>query len=234
MITLLLVLFIVLFALSTVDKAKFLEFKQSVTRVPTLASTPWNDQDQHQVESGSDAAESISEDQAAVERGAQGAGTAGGRHSQHQLVWIGRGSRRRLDVLRHGLGQSVAGRDPDRRYDGWRSEGVPERGRGRGLHRQRGYFGWTVRQQLGAVGGPGEHGGGAHEPDRRREARARSILLGYGQYHPLASNSSPAGRAQNRRVNIVVKPDQQVPPVMTPTPRSECMMNQPDQDSAES
>jgi len=32
------------------------------------------------------------------------------------------------------------------------------------------------------------------------------ILLGYGQYHPVAPNTSPAGRAENRRVNIVVKP----------------------------
>lgn len=34
----------------------------------------------------------------------------------------------------------------------------------------------------------------------------RVILLGYGQYHPLVSNTSSAGQAQNRRVNIVVKP----------------------------
>lgn len=34
----------------------------------------------------------------------------------------------------------------------------------------------------------------------------RVVLLGYGQYHPVASNASPAGRAENRRVNIVVKP----------------------------
>lgn len=32
------------------------------------------------------------------------------------------------------------------------------------------------------------------------------ILLGYGQYHPLAANTSPAGRAENRRINIIVKP----------------------------
>jgi chemotaxis protein MotB len=31
-------------------------------------------------------------------------------------------------------------------------------------------------------------------------------LLGYGQYHPVASNSTPSGQAQNRRVNIVVSP----------------------------
>ena len=31
-------------------------------------------------------------------------------------------------------------------------------------------------------------------------------LLGYGQYHPVSSNSTPSGQAQNRRVNIVVRP----------------------------
>jgi chemotaxis protein MotB len=32
------------------------------------------------------------------------------------------------------------------------------------------------------------------------------VLLGYGQYHPLVPNTTPAGQAQNRRINIVVSP----------------------------
>jgi chemotaxis protein MotB len=32
------------------------------------------------------------------------------------------------------------------------------------------------------------------------------VLLGYGQYHPLVLNTSPAAQAENRRVNIVVSP----------------------------
>jgi chemotaxis protein MotB len=32
------------------------------------------------------------------------------------------------------------------------------------------------------------------------------VLLGYGQYHPLVLNTSPAAQAQNRRVNIVISP----------------------------
>jgi chemotaxis protein MotB len=32
------------------------------------------------------------------------------------------------------------------------------------------------------------------------------VLLGYGQYHPLVPNSTAAGQAQNRRINIVVSP----------------------------
>lgn len=31
-------------------------------------------------------------------------------------------------------------------------------------------------------------------------------LIGYSQYHPLASNATPEGRAQNRRINIIVNP----------------------------
>jgi chemotaxis protein MotB len=33
----------------------------------------------------------------------------------------------------------------------------------------------------------------------------RVVALGYGQYHPVVPNTSPAAQAQNRRVNIVVK-----------------------------
>jgi chemotaxis protein MotB len=32
------------------------------------------------------------------------------------------------------------------------------------------------------------------------------VLLGYGQFHPLVPNTSPVAQAQNRRVNIVVSP----------------------------
>ncbi|MGA2307037.1 MAG: OmpA family protein, partial [Acidimicrobiales bacterium] len=32
------------------------------------------------------------------------------------------------------------------------------------------------------------------------------VLLGYGQYHPLVPDVSPAAQAQNRRVNIVISP----------------------------
>lgn len=40
----------------------------------------------------------------------------------------------------------------------------------------------------------------------------RVILIGYGQYHPVASNATPAGRAQNRRVDIVIKPSTKIAP----------------------
>ena len=37
-------------------------------------------------------------------------------------------------------------------------------------------------------------------------APSRVALIGYGQYHPLVPNTSPAGQAKNRRVDIVVSP----------------------------
>jgi chemotaxis protein MotB len=35
------------------------------------------------------------------------------------------------------------------------------------------------------------------------------VLLGYGQYHPVVPNTSAAGQSQNRRVDIVVSPSTQ-------------------------
>jgi len=33
---------------------------------------------------------------------------------------------------------------------------------------------------------------------------SRVVAVSYGQYHPVTSDDSPTGRAQNRRVNIIV------------------------------
>jgi chemotaxis protein MotB len=35
----------------------------------------------------------------------------------------------------------------------------------------------------------------------------RLLAAGYGQFHPLASNSTPGGRAQNRRIEILLTPE---------------------------
>ena len=34
----------------------------------------------------------------------------------------------------------------------------------------------------------------------------RLIVLGYGESRPIASNSNPSGRAQNRRVELLIEP----------------------------
>jgi chemotaxis protein MotB len=48
----------------------------------------------------------------------------------------------------------------------------------------------------------------------------RMAASGYAQYHPVASNSTPEGRAMNRRVDIVVprKPSAYKPPSSKPSP----------------
>jgi len=37
---------------------------------------------------------------------------------------------------------------------------------------------------------------------------ARMAAVGYGEYHPVADNSTPEGRAKNRRIAIVIMPEQ--------------------------
>ena len=37
---------------------------------------------------------------------------------------------------------------------------------------------------------------------------SRLITAGYGSRHPIASNATAEGRAQNRRVEILINPDQ--------------------------
>jgi chemotaxis protein MotB len=44
---------------------------------------------------------------------------------------------------------------------------------------------------------------------------ARLSAAGYGQYHPVASNATPAGRALNRRVDIVVLAPRSPLPILT-------------------
>ncbi len=36
----------------------------------------------------------------------------------------------------------------------------------------------------------------------------RMAAVGYGEYHPIADNSSPEGRAKNRRIAIIIVPEQ--------------------------
>jgi chemotaxis protein MotB len=49
-------------------------------------------------------------------------------------------------------------------------------------------------------------------------APARLSAAGYAEYHPVASNDTPEGRSQNRRVDIIVLPRISIAPVQNPRP----------------
>jgi chemotaxis protein MotB len=41
--------------------------------------------------------------------------------------------------------------------------------------------------------------------------------VGYGEHHPIASNRTPQGKSQNRRIEIVLAPEEQAPGAKAPT-----------------
>ena len=55
----------------------------------------------------------------------------------------------------------------------------------------------------------------AHVPPRRL------VASGHGPFHPIASNATPAGRARNRRIEILLTPALDAAPLKTATARSE-------------
>ena len=209
MITLLLVLFIVLFAISTVDQAKYQEFKQSVTNA-VLSRTPHGATD---VTSPSKSTlthplstpNQLAEIQQQLESSLNSQGLLGD-------VKIATDS--------SGL---VVGLVTDSTFFGTDSADLTQIGRQivdtvavviRAYPNAIEVAGYTDNQPI--TGGPYASNWALSA------ARATTVvvrmtksdgvnpsqvaLIGYGQYHPLVPDSSPNALAQNRRVNIVISP----------------------------
>jgi chemotaxis protein MotB len=45
-----------------------------------------------------------------------------------------------------------------------------------------------------------------HMTEKAKVPSRRLIAAGYGEFHPIATNANPAGRAQNRRIEILLTP----------------------------
>ena len=205
MITLLLVLFIVLFALSTINKAKYHEFKQSVPRA-VLSEVPHGKTAAHHPTSttrtATDRLQALRRELTAALRA--------------------RGLLRDVTFSLSSTGL-VEGLVADSTFFATASAALSTVGQeivdtsARVLARVSNdveVAGYTDNRAI--IGGP--------YPNNWALSAARAatvvvrmtqvdgvsptrvVLLGYGQYHPLATNATVAGRAENRRVNIVVRP----------------------------
>lgn len=211
MITLLLVLFIVLFALSKVDQAKFREFRQSasrafLTRVPegrTDARTPSTDKEAptsqlDQIEQALDAALTAQGLRGDVTLAVNSVGLVEGLVSDTTFFATD-------SAVLSPVGQQIVDT----------SAGVLMR-----YPNAIEVAGYTDNEPV--TGGPYDNNW-ALSAARATTVVIRMtvtddvnpgqvVILGYGQYHPVASNTTPAGQAQNRRVDIVVSPTGQFQP----------------------
>ena len=223
MITLLLVLFIVLFALSKMDQAKYKEFQAVRLGREGGGCLPWctgstkatTDRDWRS-QRRTDQLHGLRRPPLA--RRSAPAGHPGRRHPDHQrrsglvegLVADSASSPGRLgSACRPSASRSSM--PPVQRADG----AIRTTSRSRAT-RTTAHHRWPLRQQLGAVGGPG-HAGGAADDSPRSTAVASGQCGGAGiRPIPPGGPEHVDGRAlaQNRRVNIVVESG----PVQTVSP----------------
>lgn len=212
MITLLLVLFIVLFALSQVDQAKFKEFQQSAAKA-FLTRVPEGTTDVHKKKASRPKATPVQPNK--LEQIEQALTQA--LRSQGLLGDV------TLSINSAGL---VEGLVSDTTFFQTNSAQLSPIGQqivdtSAGVFRQYSnaieVSGYTDNEPI--TGGPYANNW------QLSAARAttvvvrmtmndglnptQAVILGFGQYHPVASNATPAGKAQNRRVDIVVSPTDQ-------------------------
>ena len=208
MITLLLVLFIVLFALSRIDQAKFKEFKQSVSHA-VLSRTP---QGTTKVRARSTTKETLETPVNRLQEIRRELSSA--LQSQGLLGDV------TLTINSSGLVEGLVADSTFFTTNSADLSTVGERIVDTSAAVLKGYSnaievaGYTDNQPIS--GGPFVNNW------ELSAARATTVvirmtqidsvnpgqvvLLGYGQYHPLVPNVSPSDQAQNRRVNIVVSP----------------------------
>jgi chemotaxis protein MotB len=205
MITLLLVLFIVLFALSQIDQAKFREFKQSVTHA-VKSSTAHGKTTVHAKKAAApkpvNRLQKIKQEltQALTKQGLQG---------DVELSIDGSG-------LVEGLVADSSFFDTNSAQLSPVGEQIVDTSANvlKGNPNAIEVAGYTDNQPI--TGGPYANNW-ALSAARATTVVVRMtgldgmdpsqvVLLGYGQYHPLVPNTSAAGQAENRRINIVVSP----------------------------
>jgi chemotaxis protein MotB len=206
MITLLLVLFIVLFALSQIDKAKFVEFKQSITKA-VLVQTP------HGTTKVTSKAKSTAQTAAQLEKIKQQLSAALSRRGLLKDVVF--------DLNSSGL---VEGLVADSTF--FLSNSATLTGVGLEIVDTSAGVLQNYKNAIEVAGftdnEPITNGSNFTNNWSLSAARATSVVLrmtqfdkvnpyqvvvlGYGQYHPIVANTSPQHQAENRRVNIVISP----------------------------
>ena len=211
MITLLLVLFIVLFALATIDQAKFREFKQSVTHA-VLSHTP----------SGTTKVKTHPAKKTKASSSSASASQLQSIRSQltSALTASGLLGDVTLSINSSGLVEGLVADTTFFVTNSAQLSAVGQQIVDSSAQVFKNYpnaievAGYTDNQPV--TGGPFANN---WELSAARATTvvvrmttadgvnpARVVLLGYGQYHPLVLNTSAAAQAQNRRVNIVVSP----------------------------
>ena len=213
MITLLLVLFIVLYAISTIDQAKYQEFKQSVTRA-LLTHTPHGTTNLNQNSTAKLTNENTQANQQTnqllqIEQELASALNAKGLLGSVTFSITSAGLVVGLVADSTFFGSDVADLTPQGMEVVDTSAGVLKV-----YPNAIEVAGYTDNVPI--TGGPYANNWVLSA------ARATSVVvrmtqidgvnpgqvasIGYGQYHPLATNATAAGQSENRRVNIIVSP----------------------------